>query len=180
MKNLVTIVLPRIAAEWNTVAYYMDFEIAEIKTIREKCREDPEKCCTELLERWLQMESDRSWATLLTVFKQVRNLTAVTEQIENDLQNLQLYVDYFLNSVFFINFNLLFRGVSPSALSTKKGTSCILLTLCMHIHTYLHNKILFDLMYVRPRQVAILMAIVMSSLHHLYVHTSLSCNFPNS
>ena len=163
MKNLVTIVVPRIAAEWNTVAYYMDFEIAEIKTIREKCREDPEKCCTELLERWLQMGSDRSWATLLTVFKQVRNLTAVTEKIENDLQNLQLYVDYLLYSVF-INFNLHFRGVSPSALTTKKGTSCILLTLCMHIHTYLHNKILCDLAYVRPRQVAILIAIVMSSL----------------
>lgn len=95
MKNLVTIVVPRIAAEWNTVAYYMDFEIAEIKTIREKCREDPEKCCTELLERWLQMKSDRNWATLLSVFKQVRNLTAVTEQIENDLKDLQLYVNAF-------------------------------------------------------------------------------------
>lgn len=93
MKDLVAIVVPRISAEWNTVAYYMDFKIAEIKIIREKCREDPEKCCIELLERWLQVKSDRNWEMLLNVFNQVRNLTAVSEQIENDLKSLQLYVN---------------------------------------------------------------------------------------
>ena len=135
MKNLLTIVVPRIAAEWNTVAYYMDFEIAEIKTIREKCREDPERCCTELLERWLQMKSDRNWAALLTVFKQVRNLTAVTEQIENDLKNLQLYVNAFFYGMFINFLHLHFRGMSPSAFGTHKGTSCTLSTLCIYIHT---------------------------------------------
>ena len=93
MKNLIDIVVPRIAAKWNTVAHFMDFELPEIKIIREKCREDPEECCTELLERWLQRKSDRSWEQLLAVFKQVQNLTAVTEKIENDLKQLQLYVN---------------------------------------------------------------------------------------
>ena len=33
MKDLLSIVVQRIAAEWKTVAYYMDFEIAEVNII---------------------------------------------------------------------------------------------------------------------------------------------------
>ena len=97
MKDLLTIVVPRVAAEWNDVAYHLNFEIAAIKIIREKCNRDPEKCCKELLERWLQEESNRkTWETLLAAFKSVRKLTAITEQIENDLTNLELYVTVIL------------------------------------------------------------------------------------
>ena len=97
MKDLLTIVVPRVAAEWNDVAHHLNFEIAEIKIIREKCKEDPEKCCKELLEQWLQVESNRkTWETLLAAFKSIRKLTAITEQIENDLTNLELYVTIIL------------------------------------------------------------------------------------
>ena len=124
MKNMVAIVVPRIAAEWNTVAYYMDFEITEIKIIKEKCREDPEKCCIELLERWLQIKPDRNWEMLLTVLKQVRNLTTVTEKIENDLKNLQLYVNIIFKA--YKNYLCPCRSINPSdivlASATKEGT----------------------------------------------------------
>ena len=94
MKDLLTIVVPRIASEWNDVAYHLNFDISEIKIIREKWKEDPVKCCKELLERWLQVESERrTWKTLLTAFKHIRKLTSVTEQIEIDLKNLKLYVN---------------------------------------------------------------------------------------
>ena len=94
MKDLLTIVVPRIASEWNDVAHHLNFDISEIKIIREKCREDPEKCCRELFERWLQVESDRkTWKTLLIAFKHIQELTAVTEEIEIDLNILDLYVN---------------------------------------------------------------------------------------
>ena len=99
MRDLVTIVVPRIAAEWNVVAYCMNFEIFEIKIIREKCRGDPEKCCIELLERWLQANSCRTWEMLLAMFKQVRNFTTITEIIENDLKRLKLYVNVVLQTI---------------------------------------------------------------------------------
>ena len=94
MKDLLSIVVLRISSEWSDVAYHLNFDIAEINIIREKCNKDPEKCCKELLERWLQVETaTKTWETLLTTFKKIRKLTAVTEQIETDLTNLELYVN---------------------------------------------------------------------------------------
>ena len=36
-----------------------------------------------------QGEQDAIWSTLLTVFKEIKNLTAVTEEIKNELRNIQ-------------------------------------------------------------------------------------------
>ena len=94
MKDLIRIVIPRVAAEWITVAHFMDLEVYEIKTIRVKHRDDPDKCCEELFERWLEQnhECDKSWKVLLDILKQIRRLTAVTEQIEKELSQHHLYV----------------------------------------------------------------------------------------
>ena len=94
MKDLLSIVVRRIAADWKTVAIYMDFENAEIKIIGKKCRDDPEECCVELLQRWLQVKPIKNWELLLSVLKQVKNLIASTKEIENDIKKLQLYVNY--------------------------------------------------------------------------------------
>ena len=90
MKDLHSIVIPRVAAWWNTIAHYMDFEIHEINVIKRKCRDDPEECCTELFVRWIQQQN--SWKMLLTILKQIRQLAAVTERIEKDVSQLHLYV----------------------------------------------------------------------------------------
>ena len=72
MKDLLTIAVPRFAAEWNDVAHHLNFEITKIKIIGEKWKQDPEKCCKELLERWLQVEYDgRTWETLLNAFRKI-------------------------------------------------------------------------------------------------------------
>ena len=94
MKDLLTIVVPRVAHEWETLAHYMDFEISGINIIKNKCRDDPEKCCGELLERWFQhrYKCDKTWEKLLTILKRIRKLAAVTEKIEKEVSDLQLYV----------------------------------------------------------------------------------------
>ena len=103
MKDLLGIVVLRISSEWSDVAHHLNFEIAEIKIIREKWKEDPEKCCKELLERWLQVETaKKTWETLLTAFKKIRKLTAVTEQIETDLTNPELYVNVIFEADLFM------------------------------------------------------------------------------
>lgn len=94
MKDLLSIVVWRIAAEWKIVAYGMDFEIAEVNIIEKKCRDDPEECCVELLKRWLQAKPDKNWEMLLSVLKQVKKLIASSKEIEKDVRKLQLYVNY--------------------------------------------------------------------------------------
>ena len=94
MKDLIHIVIPRVAAKWITVGVYMDFEFSEIEIIKEKHKDDPEKCCMELFKRWLEgyHEYDKSWKVLLDILEQIRNLTGATEQIKKELSQLQLYV----------------------------------------------------------------------------------------
>ena len=94
MKDLIHIVIPRVAAKWITVAYFMGFELSEIDIIKEKHKDDPEKCCMELFKRWLEgnHECDKSWKVLLDILKQIRHLTGATEQIKKELSQLQLYV----------------------------------------------------------------------------------------
>ena len=89
MKQLLTSVVPRIAAEWNKVAHYLEFTIPHIKIIRQKCRDDPEECCCTLLEEWISTDqgvTPKNWTTLLSVLKQIRGLTSACEEIEKDLR----------------------------------------------------------------------------------------------
>ena len=88
MKQLLTSVVPRITAEWDKVAHYLEFTIHSIKIIQQKCRDDPEKCCCTLLEEWISTDqgvTPKNWTTLLSILKQVKELTSVCNKIEKDL-----------------------------------------------------------------------------------------------
>jgi len=84
MKQLLTSVVPRIAAKGDKVAHFMEFSISSIKIIRQ-CRDDPEECCYQLLKKWIgtdQGVTPKNWATLLSVIKQVKTLANVCNEIE--------------------------------------------------------------------------------------------------
>ena len=56
--------------------------------IKEKCHNDPERCCVELLEDWLSSDggiSPKLWSRLIEALKGIKSLTAVTEMIIQDL-----------------------------------------------------------------------------------------------
>ena len=87
MKQLHQQVIPSVAAEWKTVADYLEFRLPMIKIIEEQYRSDPVKCCTELFRQWLSSDSDygvgsRTWSTLIKTLKEIKQLSMVTEQIE--------------------------------------------------------------------------------------------------
>ena len=56
MKQLLTSVVPRIAAEWDKVAHYLEFSIPTIKVIRQQYRGDLKECCYHLLEEWISTD----------------------------------------------------------------------------------------------------------------------------
>ena len=91
MKQLLTTVVPRIAAKWDKVAYCLEFSIYRIRIIRQQYRHDPEECCYHLLEEWIgtnQGVTPKNWATLLSVLKHVKTLTKVGiyHEIEKELK----------------------------------------------------------------------------------------------
>ena len=89
MKQLLTIVVPRIAAEWDKVAYFLEFNISSIKIIRQQYWNVPKECCYHLLEEWISTDegvTPKNWTTLLSVLKQIKELTNVCSEIEKDLK----------------------------------------------------------------------------------------------
>ena len=91
MKQLLTIVVPRIAWVWDQVAYCMEFSIYRIRIIRKLFRDDTEECCYHLLQEWIgtdQGVTPKNWYTLLSVLKNVEALTetSICHEIEEDLK----------------------------------------------------------------------------------------------
>ena len=88
MRLLHEIVIPRIAADWSIVADYLDYEVKTKKLIKERCHDDPVRCCVELLEDWLSSDrgvSPKSWQRLIDALKGIKSLTAETKKIVQDL-----------------------------------------------------------------------------------------------
>ena len=90
MRLLHEIVVPMIAADWSIVADYLEYEVEYKQVIKEKCHNDPERCCVELLEDWLSSNrgvSPKSWSRLIEALKGIKSLTATMEKIIQDLAN---------------------------------------------------------------------------------------------
>ena len=89
MKQLLTIVVPRISAEWVEVAHHLEFSISKIMTIQKKYRYNPNECCYHLLEEWIgtnQGVSPKNWVTLLSAIRKDENILALCDMIEKQLK----------------------------------------------------------------------------------------------
>ena len=84
-------VVPKVAAHWEIVAYFLEFETLRVNIIEEKCAKNPEKCCREVFIHWLNSKegiSPKTWNVLLKTLSDITELTAVTEQIEIDIKKI--------------------------------------------------------------------------------------------
>ena len=91
MGKINSIVVPRIQAVWEDVAYALSYEIPTVDTIKAKHKEDPKKCCKELFKDWLSTDhgdSPKTWSTLIEKLKEVEDLAAATTEIMNELEKL--------------------------------------------------------------------------------------------
>lgn len=92
MDDLNIIVVPRISADWEDVAFALRYEIPAVKFIKSKHNNDPKKCCKELLMDWLTTNNGvgpKVWSTLLGKLQKVGDLTAVRKEIKKEL--IELY-----------------------------------------------------------------------------------------
>ena len=90
MKCLHQLVIHKVAAEWKTIADFLDFESSTINIIQEQYRDNLTKCCTELFREWLHTNhglKPKTWSTLFDALRNVRQLATVTEEIERKLKS---------------------------------------------------------------------------------------------
>jgi len=91
MKLLHKIVIPKISFYWKKVADFLEINFSMIDLIQERFKGEPNVCCEEILREWLR--SDRgaqpttTWSTLITSLKEITQLAAVSEEIEQELKS---------------------------------------------------------------------------------------------
>ena len=96
MGDIVTIVIPKISAQWDQVAYALYFEPPDVDAIAVKCLKDPQKCCQEVFIEWLYKGRgtiSKTWSVLLETLKKIGLVKAVediTEELYDANQNLSL------------------------------------------------------------------------------------------
>ena len=81
-------VIPRISADWDTVAAYLEYTIPVKNTIKKANRGQPRKCCTALLEDWITTDNGvkpKTWEKLIEVLSVISSLAMVTKQIKQCL-----------------------------------------------------------------------------------------------
>ena len=92
MKELQTIVVPEVMAEWDSLAISMDYELPKINSIRRDHNGVQERCIN-LFGDWLQTPhgcTPKSWETLLKRIKAVPNLFASEGRIRKELLGQQI------------------------------------------------------------------------------------------
>ena len=76
-------------AHWKDVAYHsLQYDVSTVTAIEKKCASDPKRCCIELFQDWLKTENGvgpKTWGTLLTQLKEVKELTDKVEEITKKL-----------------------------------------------------------------------------------------------
>ena len=93
MKWMHKIVIPNVSYCWKTVADFLEYPIPKKREIIERQRDDPTKCCVELLEDWLSTDNGvkpKTWSKLLSLLKEIRELRNISLSIEQQLIKEQL------------------------------------------------------------------------------------------
>ena len=88
MWKLIKIIIPKVTAEWEDLAFCMMYEVEEVNSFKKGSNGDPEQCCRKLFENWLATSHapvPKTYTTLLNHIKQVEKLTAASEKIEKEL-----------------------------------------------------------------------------------------------
>ena len=88
MGDINKVVIPQIQAEWEDVAYALDYEIVTVNSIKAKHNNNPKKCCKDLFIDWLSTDhgaSPKTWSTLLEKLKEIDDLASATNEIMNEL-----------------------------------------------------------------------------------------------
>ena len=89
MRDLIIIVIPLLKAEWEDVAFILNYKAATISSIKQYHHNDPKKCCRELFTDWLETNhgvSPKNWGTLLNTIAESEDFTKTAEDILEQLE----------------------------------------------------------------------------------------------
>ena len=69
LRDLYEYITPRYAACWKTVGIQLGLPNGELKAIKAGDPTNVPICCNRMLEKWLEVDKDASWAKLFTAIE---------------------------------------------------------------------------------------------------------------
>ena len=87
MWELTEIVIPKIKAEWERLAFCMRYTPEEVKGFKRDSQESGE-CCKNLLDNWISTghgPKPKTYQTLLKHIKKINNLATASKAVEKEL-----------------------------------------------------------------------------------------------
>ena len=88
MHELNEIVIPKMKAYWEDLAYAMSYSIAEVEAFDKEAKGDLHESCEKLFVNWLTTShgpEPKTYETLLNHIRKIDTLTAESEAIEKKL-----------------------------------------------------------------------------------------------
>ena len=85
MHDLNRIVVSKVSAHWEDVAYALLYDISTVDNIKSTHNGDLTKCCKYLFKDWLMTNNGckpKTWQTLLKKLEEIDDLVQVTEEIK--------------------------------------------------------------------------------------------------
>ena len=85
--ELLKYVSPKIKVEWKRLAYCMRYKVEAVEAFNTEAK-DLDSCCEKLLTNWIRSNhgpEPKTYRTLLKHIKEIDNLTAVFEEIKEQL-----------------------------------------------------------------------------------------------
>ena len=90
MLDLIKLFIPKVKAEWEHVAYSMQYDIHDVIGIEnDSSLTSIDKRCEKLLKNWLTTPNGvtpKTWCTLLKCIRDVDGLTDIAEMIDAELR----------------------------------------------------------------------------------------------
>ena len=87
MFELTKIVIPKIKADWESLAYCMRYTPEEVNGFR-KDSQNSDDCCRNLFTNWISTShgpKPKTYETLLKHIKKIDNLIAASEAVQKEL-----------------------------------------------------------------------------------------------
>ena len=79
-------VVPKYAHRWRDIGMYLQFDHAELQIIQNNCLNNSEKCCKDLLIRWLERTTDATWDLLLSVIDNLQSLDGLNSSCPGEIK----------------------------------------------------------------------------------------------
>ena len=97
-----------VCPKWKDVGDELEVDFISLKSIEERCRDKPEDCYRELLQKWIQSKGDANWMKLINALRnRAVEFKYLSDRLEKSKNIFTMYNNILLSCILFLRSNLM-------------------------------------------------------------------------